>query len=231
MLCLAALAWGLWAAPPEPPESSGGPPVPAPRGNEVLRGDFKAPSYDVAAFARMVVMVGDARRLSQPVGYGFGFQLRVHPWRAYTTHIGFTFVGGHLRAPELVEVPISADEPANTTRRWRRFSTTDFAAGLSIHAPAGFVVLSADVTGGLAISEFFEPRNSQTVDDSIIRGYDPMLRGAFWVGVPIRNNHGLTLGLSLTKIFSGIAVELDDGETLIPFDLNPELSLGYQGWF
>ena len=108
---------------------------------------------------------------------------------------------------------------------------SDFAGGLSMRVPAGPIVFSPELGGGLVIGEFVRPTAAEAVHDEVYESVDPSIRAGLSVGAPFRNNHGVVVSLGLTKVFSGIDVLDDQGELLTPFDLFTELSIGYQGWF
>jgi hypothetical protein len=201
------------------------------RGNTVLSGRAKVPSFDVSALLRFGLMLGETRQLTQPVGYGFGMVMRVHPWRAGAAHLGFAFTGGHLRAPQLERLPPADDPNGPLTARWQRVALSDFSGGLSLRAPLGPVVFSSELAGGVVIGEFVRPTSSSAIDDEVYESVDPSLRAGMWLGAPFRNNHGLVVGVALTKVFSGIEVADAQGQGLSPFDFVTELSFGYQGWF
>ncbi len=201
------------------------------RGNTVLNWDAKVPSFDVSAQARFVVMLGETRQLSQPIGYGFGLTMRVHPWRAGSAHLGFSFSGGHLRAPQLERLASVEDPNGPLSPRWQRVAMSDFAGGLSLRAPAGPIVVSTELGGGLVIGEFVRPTAAEVVEDEVYESVDPSIRAALTVGAPFRNNHGLVVGVGLTKVFSGLPVPDEFGREFSPFDLFAELTFGYQGWF
>ena len=68
-------------------------------------------------------------------------------------------------------------------------------------------------------------------------GYDPMVRGDVSLGIPIRNNHGLSLGVDLQKVFSTRKIVLDSQappETKpdsVVFDMFLTMNVAYQAWF
>ena len=62
------------------------------------------------------------------------------------------------------------------------------------------------------------------------------MRGGLSLGIPIAQNHGLTIGLGVSQIFSDRELlrdpdDLPDGETTLPFDLWVDGLVGYQIWF
>jgi hypothetical protein len=201
------------------------------RGNTVLAPTAKVPSFDVSAVARFAVMLGDTRELTQPIGYGFGIVMRVHPWRVGAAHFGFTFNAGHLRAPQIERLAPSDDPTGELTPRWQRVAMSDFGGGLSFRAPLASIVFASELGGGLVVGEFLRPVSASATEDERYEAVDPSMRAGISIGAPFRDNHGVVVGLALTKIFSGIDVEGDDGRSYTPFDLVTEVNIGYQGWF
>jgi hypothetical protein len=157
--------------------------------------------------------------------------MRVHPWRVGSAHLGFAFAGGHVRAPQLLRLPASDDPTGPESPRWQRVAMSDFAGGLSFRVPMGSLVFSSELAGGLVIGEFLRPTSSSATQDERFESVDPSVRAGMWLGAPFRDNHGVVVGLALTKVFSGLEVQNAQGVGFTPFDFVTELSVGYQGWF
>lgn len=247
VLCAALALTALFSAPASLSGAEAGSPGPEPdgssvvaeraggetdeRGNTVLKPEARVPSFDVSAVARFAVMMGETRQLTQPIGYGFGIVMRVHPWRLGAAHFGFAFAAGHLRATESSQQSALDDPAGPTTTRWQRLAMSDFSGALSLRAPLGPVVFSTELGGGLVIGEFLRPTSDSPTEDERYEAVDPSMRAGMWLGAPFQNNRGVVVGVALTKIFSGITVDDGTGHRLRPFDLVTELSIGYQGWF
>ena len=75
------------------------------------------------------------------------------------------------------------------------------------------------------------PTSSAATEDERFESVDPSVRAGMWFGAPFRDNHGVVVGLALTKVFSGLEVQNAQGVGFTPFDFVTELSIGYQGWF
>lgn len=242
MLLAAALMSQLLSAGPlamAPPSGAAAPPSGprAPRGNGVLL-PTRRPVFSVGAAARFGVLLGNGRDVVQPLGFGFGAQIRAHFINLGAIRFGLSFIAGHTRFPERRSIE-GVDEFTGEfveRDRWARISHTDLSLGPSFGLPLGPVILQGSVTAGLGIDQLFEPVTPfSTLEDREITSYDPLLRGGLGVGIPIRNDHGLSVGVGVGKYFSDARyrVPTDDGSgaTFAPFDLLLEASLAYTAWF
>jgi len=226
------------ASPPEgpavPPELGSGP-----RGNDSLSHRRRKPVYSVGAAARFGVLLGNGRDIVQPLGFGFAAQIRAHFINLAAVRFGIGFAAGHTRFPERRSVE-GVDEFTGefvTKQRWARISHTDLSLGPSFGIPLGPVIVSGEVTAGLGIDQLYEPNTPfASLMDREITSYDPLVRGALDVGIPIRNDHGISVGVGVHKYFSdarykGEPIEGAEAEAFAPFDLMLETYLAYTAWF
>jgi hypothetical protein len=233
---LAAL-FGL-AAPEGVPER-------APRGNTVLTRS-RGLVWSVAAAARLGILLGDGRRVIQPWGFGAGLQLRLYGLHVSKVRFGGELQLGHTR---FLEQRTVATEEGATATRWAALGHTDFALGPAVQIVAGPVILEGGFGAGVAVSHFARPLPQP------VAGADPgggtllnteedftdvtaMIRGGGHIGVPIRRNQGVVIGVAAQKFFSRKQVvahtDLTDPmaePSANPFDLLLEVYLGYQMWF
>lgn len=222
-----------------------GVPERAPRGNTVLTRS-RGLVWSVAAAARMGILLGDGRRVIQPWGFGAGLQLRLYGLHVSKVRFGGELQMGHTRFLERRSVIAEDRAPAT---RWAALGHTDFTLGPAVQVVAGPVILEGGFGAGLAVSHFVRPLPEP------IAGADPgtgtllnteedftdvtaMIRGGGHIGVPIRNNQGIVLGVSAQKFFSKKQIVSDTDladpaaePSANPFDLVLDVYLGYQVWF
>lgn len=208
------------------------------RGNEVpvrTRGAI----FGVEAAPRLGILVGDGRRVIQPVGFGAGLTFRVHALHLGWLRLGGVVSFGHTRFLQSNRVPEDLEAPPGegaTARRYSALGHTDFSLGPSAQLVLGPVMLEGGVGGGVGISTFVRPRDGFEEEDfSDVTG---LLRGGGHLAIPIRNDQGITIGASVSKFFSGLQVVAADDLDLVdpepnanPFDLVTDVYLGYQMWF
>ncbi len=224
----------------------GGPPA---RGNTALEPDRRV--WSVAVQGRFGLLIGGGDVLFDrrpPLGYGFGLQLKYHALRAGPVRFGFEFQGGHTRFPQRGRYDLPLDpagpidpntgEPvAQQVVRVSSLTHTDLTLGPSLQIPARVLLIDIGAGGGLAISNLRRMRSSNPYDDQQAVGYDPMVRAGISFGVPIRNNHGLALGVDWQKIFSRTKVVTDvtapagTPPDSVVFDMLLNITLAYQAWF
>lgn len=224
--------------------------APAPRGNTVLlRGPARV--FSVGVVGRMGLLIGggdvlfDAR---PPLGYGFGLQLKYHAVRRGPVRFGFEFQGGHTRFPrrgryDLPPGPVDPDDPPvvpeapGRIARVSMLAHTDLTLGPSLQIPAGPLLVDIGGGAGLAISSYSRVRTANPYDDEQTVAYDPMVRAGAVLGIPIRNNHGIGLGVDYQKIFSRTKVVADPAAPVgtppdsVVFDMLLNITLAYQAWF
>ncbi len=227
----------LLAAPPVPPPE----PVYAPRGNTILDPTRRRPSFGVGASARFGVLVGSGDVAVQPFGFGFAFQFRAHFLRVARARLGIAFHGGHTRFPERKTFRFEDELGEQRERvRWKVLAHTDLSLGPSVEVPVGPVLILGSVTPGFGISSFYEPLSEHDTDEYELTGYDFMLRGGAAIGVPIRNNQGLLIGVGVQQYFTASRYPIyaadalpDDPpvEEVAIFDTVLENYLTYQVWF
>jgi hypothetical protein len=238
MLAVAALGALLAFAPPAGGEVS------APRGNSVLTRS-RGLVYSVAAAPRMGILLGDGRRVIQPLGFGAGLHLRLHGVYLGPLRFGGEFQAGHTRFLERRSIT-SSDGIAT---RYAALGHTDFALGPSLQLVAGPVLIEGGFGAGLGISHFVRPLPEPVVGvngegDTLLNAEEDfsdvtaMIRGGGHLGIPIRRNQGVIVGTAVQKFFSRRQVVADDDLSLPdaepnanPFDLLLEVYVGYQMWF
>ncbi len=213
----------------------------AARRNPVLQRSIRTPVFGVAALARMGILAGNGGVFVQPpLGYGFAIDLRYHALPIANSRLGFQFTAGHDRFQD--RRVFSYIDEGGETQEVTRFTTlghTDITLGPSLQVPIRVVFLELGASGGLAVSIFRRPRNVEPADDDELVGYEPMLRGDVALGVPIRNNQGIRLGVTVNKIWSPeknwIVTDVDAPVDTPPdapvFDLYLDVLLAYQAWF
>ena len=214
----------------------------APRGNTVLHKDLGERVFTVAASARMGILIGSGDVVIQPpLGFGFGLKLAYYPVQLGPMRFGFAFHGGHSRYmrarffPGLGGGQAGADAPL--TRRWSVLSHTDLALGPHFQLPAGPLLLEFGVGGGLGVSSWRRAVDAEPGHDESTVAYNGLLRADFTLGVPIRNNQGIALGVDLQKYFSQTRVVTDLAAPAgakpdsVIFDLTLAVTLAYQMWF
>ena len=228
LLAHAALAAGLLMAQPR-----------APRGNTVLAKELDERVFTVAAALRMGILLGSGDVvIKPPLGYGFGLKLAYYPLRLGPMRFGFAFHGGHTRYMGARDV-VAPNSPAGgpITRRWSVLSHTDIALGPHFQVPAGPVIFEFGAGGGLGVSSYRRVVDAEPGHDDSTVAYDGLVRADLTLGVPIRNNQGLAVGVDLQKYFSKTKVVTVEQAPMgappdsIIFDLTLAVTLAYQMWF
>jgi len=208
----------------------------AERGNTVLVRPARRWVLGAAAVARVPVLVGMGREVMQPAGFGFAFQLRFHAIALGALRLGFEAHFGHnqfMQRHLFVHVP-EVGAVQSVSRR-AALAHTDLSLGPSLQIPIRRVFLELGGSVGLAISNFVRPVSAMR--DENITAYDPVIRGALQLGIPIQNNHGMVVGFAVQQIYSKTTIVADPtappGTTPdnAPFDLLIEPYAGYQAWF
>lgn len=214
----------------------------APRGNTVLRKGLDERVFTVAASARMGILIGSGDVVIQPpLGFGFGLKLAYYPLQLGPMRFGFAFHGGHSRymrarlVPGLGGSSDLGDPPL--TRRWSVLSHTDIALGPHFQLPAGPVFFEFGVGGGLGVSSWRRVVDAEPAHDESTVAYNGLVRADLTLGVPIRNNQGIGIGLDLQKYFSQTRVVTDleapagaEPDSVV-FDLTLAVTVAYQMWF
>lgn len=217
----------------------------APRGNTAL--DPGRRVWSVAVPVRLGVLIGGGDVLFErrpPLGFGFGLQLKYHALRAGPLRFGFEMQAGHTRFPQRhrYDLPQAPGDPVDPgtgepaiqqVTRVSALSHTDLTLGPSVQIAARVLLIEVGVGGGLAVSNYRRVRSAQPLEDEQTVGYDPMIRAGVSFGAPIRNNHGLALGVDLQKIFSRtlVAVPPSQAPDSVVFDMLLTINLAYQAWF
>jgi hypothetical protein len=212
----------------------------AARGNSVLARDPSARVITAAASVRMGVVVGGGDVVVRPpLGFGFGLKLAFYLVRLGPMRFGPAFHGGHDRFPSRRSVVVgTAGDEQVTGVRWSVLSHTDLALGPHFQVPAGPVFVEFGAGGGLGVSSYRRAVGPDPADDDVTVAYDPQVRADLSLGIPIRNNQGLAVGVDLQKYFSKKKVVTRDpdlpagspGDSVV-FDLILNVTLAYQMWF
>jgi len=212
----------------------------APRGNTVLQKDLGERVFTAAAAVRMGILIGSGDVVIQPpLGYGFGLKLAYYPLRLGPMRFGFAFHGGHTRYMGRRDFPIMTDTggPAPVVRRWSVLSHTDLALGPHFQVPAGPLLIEFGAGGGLGVSSYRRVVDAEPGHDDSTVAYNGLVRADATLGVPIRNNQGLAVGVDLQKYFSSTrVVTIPDAPMGAPpdsvvFDLTLAVTIAYQMWF
>jgi hypothetical protein len=208
----------------------------APRGNTVLQKDLDQRVFTVAASVRMGILIGGGDVvIKPPLGYGFGLKLAYYPLRLGPMRFGFAFHGGHTRYMGARNVTNGQDGPI--TRRWSVLSHTDIALGPHFQVPAGPLLIELGAGGGLGISSYRRVVDAEPGHDDSTVAYNGLVRADLTLGVPIRNNQGIALGVDLQKYFSQTRVVTVPDAPMgaepdsVVFDLTLAVTLAYQMWF
>lgn len=224
---------------------------PAARGNTVLDGDATRRVFGVSVISRLGILIGAGDVLFDrrpPLGFGFGLALRYHALRLGPMRFGFEFQGGHTRFPQRRRFAVPADpttpiDPNTgapvmpTVVRASTLSHTDLTLGPSFQLPARVLVIEVGAGAGLMISNWRHMTSASPWDDEQTVGYDAMVRAGASLAVPIRNNHGLALGVDFQKVFSRTQVTIDPSAPAdtspqgVVFDMLLNVTLAYQAWF
>ena len=213
----------------------------AARRNPVLDRSIRTPVFGVAALARLGVLAGNGGVFIQPpLGYGFALDIRYHAIAIANSRLGFQFTAGHDRFQDRrVFSYVDESGEAQELTRFTTLGHTDISLGPSLQIPLRVLFLEAGVSGGIAVSVFRRPRSVDPVDDDEVVGYEPLLRGDLALGVPIRNNQGVRLGVDVVKIWSpeknwvvtDVDAPVDTPADAPVFDLYLDVLLAYQAWF
>jgi len=232
LLSHAALAAAMFLAGPR-----------APRGNTVLHKDLGERVFTVAASARMGILIGSGDVVIQPpLGYGFGLKLAYYPLRLGPMRFGFAFHGGHTRYMGRRDFSITDGTdgpggPAPIVRRWSVLSHTDLALGPHFQVPAGPLLIEFGAGGGLGVSSYRRVVDAEPGHDESTVAYNGLVRADATLGVPIRNNQGVAIGVDVQKYFSSTrVVTIPDAPMGAPpdsvvFDLTLAVTIAYQMWF
>ncbi len=207
----------------------------APRGNTVLGKDLGERVFTVAASARMGILIGGGDVvIKPPLGYGFGLKLAYYPLRLGPMRFGFAFHGGHTRYMSARSV---MNQDSSITRRWSVLSHTDLALGPHFQVPAGPVLFEFGAGGGLGVSSYRRVVDAEPGHDESTVAYNGLVRADLTLGVPIRNNQGIAVGVDLQKYFSQTRVVTVPDAPMgakpdsVVFDLTLAVTLAYQMWF
>lgn len=233
-----ALAASLLALAPTSPASGVGR-AEAPRGNTMLT-RRRGVVWGVAAVPRVALLIGDGARVMQPVGFGAELQ-----FRAYALHLGGLRLGGeahlgHTRVLDRVTFQYDDGSGAGVqpVQRYAALGHTDFSLGPSAQVVLGPIIIEGGAAVGLGISNLVRPLGPLPIDEVQTSDTTAMLRGGGQLGVPIRRNQGVVLGVHATKFFSNLQVVANPDPAMPdappdtnPFDLVLEIGLGYQMWF
>lgn len=211
----------------------------APRGNTVLRKDLGERVFTVAASARMGILIGSGDVVIQPpLGFGFGLKLAYYALQLGPMRFGFAFHGGHSRFMRARFYPaLGGEADAPMTRRWSVLSHTDLAFGPHFQVPAGPLLIEFGAGGGLGISSWRRAVDAEPGHDESTVAYNGLVRADLTLGVPIRNNQGIALGVDLQKYFSQTRVVTDLAAPAgakpdsVIFDLTLAVTVAYQMWF
>lgn len=218
----------------QPP--AGNPPSGTKRGNDV-HARRRGAVFSVVGAPRLGILLAGGADVMQPVGFGAGLSFRVHGLHLGPIRLGAALDLGHTRFIERRQVEGVVDGQAEFATRYAALSHSDFGAGPSIQVALGPIYLQADLTVGAGVSTFVRPLGVLTVDEEHHSDVSAMIRGGGLVGIPIRNNQGITLGASVQRYFSTyqiVAQPQPEDPAILPaepdtnpFDLALDISLGY----
>ena len=209
-------------------------------GNTVLQKDLGERVFTVAASARMGILIGSGDVVIQPpLGYGFGLKLAYYPLRLGPMRFGFAFHGGHTRYMGRRDVTVTNDPggPAPVVRRWNVLAHTDVAVGPHFQVPAGPLLIEFGAGGGLGVSSYTRIVDAEPGHDENTVAYNGLVRADATLGIPIRNNQGVAVGVDLQKYFSSTRVvtvpeaPMGTPPASVVFDLTLAVTLAYQMWF
>ena len=172
------------------------------------------------------------------VGFGAGLTFRIHALHLGPVRLGGMLRLGHSRFLRRNTVLTDSTPNAQEVRRWSSLGHTDFALGPSVQIVLGRVFFEGGAGAGLGISSLVRVTGPTAEEEEDVSDVTAMVRGGGQLGIPIRNNQGLTLGVSVQKYFSRkLVVATDDlglpdiEPNANPFDLVLDVQLGYQMWF
>ena len=198
----------------------------------------KGPVYGVGAALRLPILVGDGKRVMSPVGFGAGLTFRVHALHLGPVRLGGMLRLGHSRFLQRSTVLTDNTPAAREVVRWSSLGHTDFALGPSVQIVLGRVFFEGGAGVGLGISSLVRVTGPTIAEEEDVSDVTLVVRGGGQIGIPFRNNQGLTLGVSVQKYVSRkLVVATDDLGTpdiepnANPFDLVLDVLLGYQMWF
>jgi len=213
------------------------PSAPAARGNEA-HARRRGAVFSVVGSARLGVLLAGGADVIQPVGFGAGFSFRVHGLHIGPIRLGVGADLGHTRFIDRRTVDGSVNGEGETAVRYAALAHSDFGAGPSIQVALGPVFLQGDFTVGVGISTFSRPLGILSIDEEHHSDTSAMIRAGGLIGIPIRNNQGITLGVATQRYFSTYQViaqpDLSGAPDMVeqepdtnPFDLALDISLGY----
>jgi hypothetical protein len=210
------------------------PPATVVRGNDAYA-RRKGAIYTVVGSARLGVLLYGGARVIQPVGFGAGLSFRIHG-----LHLGPLVFGGeahlgHTRFLERRTVPTAA---GGTARRYAALGHSDFALGPSLRLRMGPVYADLGFAAGLGVSTFVRPRTAFIAEEEDYTDATAMIRGGGHLGIPIRNDSGIVIGVAAHKYFSKRqivgdpdALPEDAPPDTNPFDVMIETYVGYAFMF
>ncbi len=197
----------------------------------------RGPVFSVIGAPRLGILLAGGAEVMQPLGFGAGFSFRVHGLRLGPIRLGAGVDLGHTRFIERRQVEGVVDSQAQFATRYAALSHSDFGAGPSLQLVLGPIYLQGDLTVGVGISTFVRPLGILTVDEEHHSDVSAMIRTGGLIGIPIRNNQGVTLGTSVQRYFSSyqiVAEPQPEDPALVPaepdtnpFDLVLDVSVGY----
>ncbi len=213
------------------------PNAPVRRGNDA-HARRRGPVFSVVGSVRLGLMQAGGTQVIQPYGFGAGFGFRVHALHLGPVRLGGAIDLGHTRFIEQRQVEGVANGESQSATRYAALSHTDFGAGPSLQIALGPIFLQGDLTVGVGISTFTRPLGILRIDEEYHSDVSAMLRGGGLIGIPIRNNQGITVGAAMQRYFSTyqvIAQPDTSGDPAMveaepdtnPFDLVVDVSIGY----
>lgn len=207
------------------------------RGNDVIK-RRKGPAYTVGAAVRLGVLRFGGADVMQPLGFGAALSLHVHALHLGPLRLGAGAFFGHTRYIERRDVVSNTTGTPETIRRYAALGHTDFSLGPSAQLVLGPVYLQGDFSVGVGISTLSRPLGPFSTDDDTHDAVSAMIRAGGLLGIPIRNNQGITVGAAAQRFFSTYQVVADPPANLAPdetgpapdtnpFDLMVEVTVGY----
>ncbi|MGH1341954.1 MAG: hypothetical protein ACRBN8_10410 [Nannocystales bacterium] len=197
----------------------------------------RGPVFSVVAAPRLGILLAGGSDVMQPLGFGAGFSFRIHGLRLGPIRLGAGVDLGHTRFIERRRVEGVLDNQEQFATRYAALAHSDFGAGPSLQIVLGPVYLQGDLTVGVGISSFVRPLGILTTDEEHHSDVSAMIRTGGLIGIPIRNNQGVTLGASVQRYFSTyqiVAQPQPEDPALVPaepdtnpFDLVLDVSVGY----
>ncbi len=193
----------------------------APRENTILVRPLDKASFSVSAALRFAVNLGQSQELIQPFGFGFAMQLKGHLWQLGQTRFGFAFVGGHSRFLDSQKYEIETGDPSTgvgavvAESRPLLLANTDFSVGPALQIPLGQIFVELELCAGLSILQFIRPLGPLAQQEESLVVVAPMLRPSLGVGIPIRSNQGIGIGLAFEKVWTNTVVVTDPEQALM----------------